>query len=67
MEVRQNLTLNYGLRYSINDEPFFIRTDKNDLQPRFGEHTRAILSAAGFTEDHIRELHSAGIVGIADD
>ncbi len=35
-KVRQNLTLNYGLRYSVNNEPFNIRTDKNDLQPRVG-------------------------------
>jgi hypothetical protein len=35
-KARQNLTFNYGLRYSLNDEPFNIRTDKNDLQPRVG-------------------------------
>jgi len=35
-KARQNLTLTYGLRYSINNEPFFIRTDKNDFQPRVG-------------------------------
>ncbi|MCA1626514.1 MAG: carboxypeptidase regulatory-like domain-containing protein, partial [Acidobacteria bacterium] len=35
-KVRPNLTLTYGLRYSINNEPFFIRTDKNDFQPRVG-------------------------------
>ncbi|MBA3357250.1 MAG: TonB-dependent receptor [Pyrinomonadaceae bacterium] len=35
-KARQNLTFSYGLRYSINDEPFFIPTDKNDFQPRVG-------------------------------
>jgi hypothetical protein len=35
-KARQNFTLNYGLRYSINNEPFNIRTDMNDLQPRVG-------------------------------
>lgn len=35
-KVRQNFTLNYGLRYSLNNEPYNIRTDKNDLQPRVG-------------------------------
>lgn len=35
-KIRQNFTINYGLRYSLNNEPFNIRTDKNDLQPRVG-------------------------------
>lgn len=35
-KVRPNFTLTYGLRYSLNDEPFNIRTDRNDLQPRVG-------------------------------
>ena len=35
-KIRQNFTLNYGLRYSLNNEPFNIRTDKNDIQPRVG-------------------------------
>lgn len=35
-KMRQNFTLTYGLRYSINDEPYNIRTDMNDLQPRVG-------------------------------
>jgi carboxypeptidase family protein len=34
--ARSNLTLNYGLRYSVNDEPFSIPTDKDDFQPRAG-------------------------------
>lgn len=35
-KVRPNFTLTYGLRYGVNDEPFFIRTDTNDVQPRVG-------------------------------
>ncbi len=35
-KIRQNLTLNYGLRYSLNREPFGLKLDKNDVQPRFG-------------------------------
>ena len=35
-KVRPNFTLTYGLRYSISDEPFNIRLDKDDFQPRFG-------------------------------
>jgi len=35
-KVRQNLTLNYGLRYSLNREPFGLNLDKNDFQPRGG-------------------------------
>jgi len=35
-KLRSNLTLNYGLRYSLNDEPFIIPTYKKDLQPRVG-------------------------------
>ncbi|MDQ3749845.1 MAG: TonB-dependent receptor [Acidobacteriota bacterium] len=35
-KVRQNLTFNYGLRYSINREPFGLNLDKNDFQPRAG-------------------------------
>lgn len=35
-KVRPNLTLNYGLRYSISDEPFYMPLDKNDIQPRVG-------------------------------
>jgi len=33
-KVNQRFTLNLGLRYSINDEPFFIPTVRNDWQPR---------------------------------
>ncbi|CAN5660685.1 hypothetical protein BH18ACI1_BH18ACI1_04290 [soil metagenome] len=32
----RNLTLNYGLRYSISKEPFGLHVDKNDFQPRAG-------------------------------
>jgi hypothetical protein len=35
-KVRQNLTFNYGLRYSVNREPFGLNLDKNDFQPRAG-------------------------------
>lgn len=35
-KIRRNLTFNYGLRYSINREPFGLNTDKNDFQPRAG-------------------------------
>lgn len=35
-KVRPNLTLNYGLRYSISDEPFYMPLDKDDFQPRVG-------------------------------
>ena len=34
--VRPSLTLNYGLRYSINNEPFYIPTRYKDFQPRAG-------------------------------
>src|SRR5829696_5013027 len=35
-KARPNLTLNYGLRYSISDEPFYMPLDKDDFQPRAG-------------------------------
>jgi Carboxypeptidase regulatory-like domain/TonB dependent receptor len=35
-KVRQNFTFNYGLRYSLHDEPFVIPTYKKDFQPRAG-------------------------------
>jgi hypothetical protein len=33
-KVRNNFTLNYGLRYALHDEPFFVPTYKKDWQPR---------------------------------
>ncbi|MFN0086033.1 MAG: carboxypeptidase regulatory-like domain-containing protein [Blastocatellia bacterium] len=33
-KVAPNFTLNYGVRYSLHDEPFFIPTYKRDWQPR---------------------------------
>ncbi|MCW5970688.1 MAG: TonB-dependent receptor [Blastocatellales bacterium] len=35
-KMRPNVTLNYGLRYQINDEPFFMPTRYNNVQPRLG-------------------------------
>jgi hypothetical protein len=35
-KVAQNFMLNYGLRYYVSDEPFFLRTYKGDVQPRLG-------------------------------
>jgi len=35
-KIQRNLTFNYGLRYSINREPFDLNVDKNDIQPRAG-------------------------------
>lgn len=35
-KARPNLTFNYGLRYSISDEPFYMPLDKDDFQPRAG-------------------------------
>jgi Carboxypeptidase regulatory-like domain/TonB dependent receptor-like, beta-barrel len=35
-KLRPNFTLNYGLRYSVHNEPFIIPTYKKDFQPRVG-------------------------------
>lgn len=35
-KLLRNLTVNYGLRYSISKEPFNLHVDKNDFQPRAG-------------------------------
>ena len=34
--VTRGFTLNYGLRYSISNEPFFVQTRYKDWQPRVG-------------------------------
>ena len=34
--LRPNLTLNYGLRYELDDRREPLPTDKNNLAPRFG-------------------------------
>lgn len=35
-KITRNFTANYGLRYSINKEPYDLNVDKNDFQPRAG-------------------------------
>ncbi len=35
-KVKPNFTLNYGVRYQIYDEPFFLPTRYNNIQPRAG-------------------------------
>ncbi|HMV86712.1 MAG TPA: TonB-dependent receptor [Blastocatellia bacterium] len=52
--VNQKFTLNYGLRYQIHDEPFFMPTRYKDFQPRagfawdlFGNGKTAIRGGAG--------------------
>ncbi|HYE75484.1 MAG TPA: hypothetical protein VEF04_19230, partial [Blastocatellia bacterium] len=35
-KVAANFTFNYGLRYTINEEPFLLPTYKKDIQPRAG-------------------------------
>src|SRR5581483_6185597 len=35
-KMAPNFTFNYGLRYYIAEEPFFLRTYKGDFQPRAG-------------------------------
>jgi hypothetical protein len=53
-KLRPNFILNYGLRYSIHDEPFFVPTYKRDFQPRvvfswdpWGDGKTAIRGGAG--------------------
>lgn len=35
-KIKSNFTLNYGVRYSIDDQALNVPTDKNDVQPRVG-------------------------------
>ncbi len=35
-KIRPNFTLNYGVRYSVDDQALNVPTDKNDIQPRVG-------------------------------
>jgi hypothetical protein len=35
-KAAQNFTLNYGLRYYVSEEPFYLPTYHKDLQPRVG-------------------------------
>ncbi len=35
-KIRPNFTLNYGLRYSVDDQALNLPTDTNDIQPRVG-------------------------------
>lgn len=35
-KIKPNFTLNYGVRYSIDDQALNLPTDKNDIQPRVG-------------------------------
>lgn len=53
-KIKNNFTFNYGLRYAIHDEPFFIPTSKKDWQPRasfswdpWGDGKTAIRGGAG--------------------
>lgn len=53
-KIRSNFTFNYGLRYAIHDEPFFVPTSYKDWQPRasfswdpWGDGKTAIRGGAG--------------------
>ncbi len=53
-KIRPNFTFNYGVRYSVHDEPFFVPTYKKDWQPRVsfswdpkGDGKTAIRAGAG--------------------
>jgi hypothetical protein len=67
-KARRNLTLNFGLRYSINKEPFGLKVDKNDVQPRggfaydiAGDGKTVIRGGAGIFSAYVNRLVS-GVV-----
>ena len=67
-KVANNFTLNYGLRYSQNREPFGLHRDKNDFQPRaafsydpLGNGRTVIRGGAGIFSAYVNRLVSGVI------